>query len=253
MTPGRPRSRSNGQGAVGCLNRLRQPPRENSRRRQGMRRLISLIAAFSALVLATNVVWRAPNEILTLGDERVVPNAMVQATLRFTPGMIKSASGDELTWTHDDQTTAPHGNDRRGVPGGRPSSRLRVRRSRRAVRGSPRSTTCSARSSTPEGRARRTRRLAPVLRRHVDLGGGHRALGHDVAVPVRDPSLDAGQDRRRVATSLRPGAGSRTRSVAAARRLLGSGSGSEISPAMVVDTSIAPARGVSGVDAARLG
>ena len=74
-----------------------------------MRRLISLIAAFSALVLATNVVVaRAPNEILTLGDERVVPNAMVQATLRFTPGMIKIASGGELTWTHDDQTAAPH-------------------------------------------------------------------------------------------------------------------------------------------------
>jgi hypothetical protein len=68
-----------------------------------MRRLISFIAAFSTLVLATNmVVARASNEVLTLGDERVVPNAMVQSTLRFTPGMIKVASGDELTWTHDD-------------------------------------------------------------------------------------------------------------------------------------------------------
>jgi plastocyanin len=75
-----------------------------------MRRLMSLIAIGSALVLATNVVVlaRSPNEIRTTGDERVVPNAMVQATLRFTPGMIKVASGDELTWTHDDGATAPH-------------------------------------------------------------------------------------------------------------------------------------------------
>ena len=63
----------------------------------------------SAVALATNVVLaRSPGEIRTTGDERVVPNAMVQATLRFTPGMIKVASGDELTWTHDDATTAPH-------------------------------------------------------------------------------------------------------------------------------------------------
>jgi plastocyanin len=74
-----------------------------------MRRLISLIAAVSALALATSVVVaRAPNEVRTTGDERVVPNAMVQATLRFTPGLIKVSSGDEVTWTHDDATTAPH-------------------------------------------------------------------------------------------------------------------------------------------------
>jgi len=74
-----------------------------------MRRLISLIAAVSALALATNVVVaRAPNEVRTTGDERVVPNAMVQATLRFTPGLIKVAGGDEVTFTHDDAATAPH-------------------------------------------------------------------------------------------------------------------------------------------------
>lgn len=47
-------------------------------------------------------------EVRTAGDERVVPNAMVQATLRFTPGMIKVANGESVTWTHDDFTTAPH-------------------------------------------------------------------------------------------------------------------------------------------------
>ena len=74
-----------------------------------MRRFISLTAAAAALVLATNVVLAtADRAVRTTGDERVVPNAMVQATLRFTPGMIKVASGEEVTWTHDDNTTAPH-------------------------------------------------------------------------------------------------------------------------------------------------
>jgi plastocyanin len=74
-----------------------------------MRRLMSLLAALSALALATNVVLaRAPNEVLTNGDERVVPNAMVQATLRFTPGMIRVASGDEVTFTYADGSGAPH-------------------------------------------------------------------------------------------------------------------------------------------------
>ena len=74
-----------------------------------MRRFFSLTAVVSALVLATNVVFAsAGNSVRTMGDERVVPNAMVQATLRFTPGMIKVASGEAITWTHDDNTTAPH-------------------------------------------------------------------------------------------------------------------------------------------------
>jgi plastocyanin len=77
-------------------------------RRLAMRRIISLTAAVATLVLLTNVVVAADRGVRTTGDERVVPNAMVQATLRFTPGMIKVASGEELTWTHDDNATAPH-------------------------------------------------------------------------------------------------------------------------------------------------
>lgn len=75
-----------------------------------MRHFISLCAVVMALALATNVVLAASGdrEVRTTGDERVVPNAMVQATLRFTPGMIKASSGDAVTWTHDDATTAPH-------------------------------------------------------------------------------------------------------------------------------------------------
>jgi plastocyanin len=73
-----------------------------------MRRFISLMAAAATVVLLTNVVSAADRGVRTMGDERVVPNVMVQATLRFTPGMIKVASGDPLTWTHADFTTEPH-------------------------------------------------------------------------------------------------------------------------------------------------
>jgi plastocyanin len=74
-----------------------------------MRRLFSLMAVVSALVIATNVVVAtAGNSVRTMGDERVVPNAMVQATLRFTPGQIRVASGESITWTHADEATAPH-------------------------------------------------------------------------------------------------------------------------------------------------
>lgn len=74
-----------------------------------MRHVISLVAVGAALILATNAVLAASGtEVRTIGDERVVPNAMVQATLRFTPGMVKVDSGDSATWRHDDATTAPH-------------------------------------------------------------------------------------------------------------------------------------------------
>jgi plastocyanin len=74
-----------------------------------MRRLISLIAAVMTLVLATNVVVAVGDrKVMTTGDERVVPNAMVQATLKFAPGPITVDSGDPVTWTHNDATTAPH-------------------------------------------------------------------------------------------------------------------------------------------------
>ena len=74
-----------------------------------MRRLMLIGAALLALALATTVGLAAADRgVRTLGDEKVVPNAMVQATLRFTPGMIKAASGEALTWTHDDNATAPH-------------------------------------------------------------------------------------------------------------------------------------------------
>jgi plastocyanin len=72
------------------------------------RRLLPFSAAVLAVALIANGAVAAPRAVRTTGDERVVPNAMVQATLRFTPGKIGAASGDEVTWTHDDKTDEPH-------------------------------------------------------------------------------------------------------------------------------------------------
>jgi plastocyanin len=74
-----------------------------------MRRLMLFVTALSVLALTTTVGLAAADRgVRTMGDNKVVPNVMVQSTLRFTPGFIKVASGEELTWTHDDQTTEPH-------------------------------------------------------------------------------------------------------------------------------------------------
>jgi plastocyanin len=46
--------------------------------------------------------------VSTKGDERFVPNAMIQATLHFSPGQVNTGTGELLTWTHDDKTEEPH-------------------------------------------------------------------------------------------------------------------------------------------------
>ena len=228
-----------------------------------MRRLISLIAIGSALVLATNVVVlaRGQNEIRTTGDEKVVPNAMVQATIRFTPGMIKVANGEVVTWTYDDASGPAHAQSSRSSQG-----RRWARSSDAALPAShvqrplPR-TLSSARSSTwvLQGSTSPATRCSSLPSRHeVDLSDGDRTRRDDVAVPVRDPSLDAGQDRRRVATSRRrrpgvDGPGPQPDRLWRRVDLPAKLQASEITPAMVVDASIAPARGVSGVDGARIG
>lgn len=73
------------------------------------RRLSALTAGILAVALMGTVTASAADQLIrSTGDERVVPNAMVQATLRFTPGFASVNSGDDVTWQHDDRTTAPH-------------------------------------------------------------------------------------------------------------------------------------------------
>ena len=52
------------------------------------RRLLPFITAVLAVALIANGAVAAPSAVRTTGDEKVVPNAMVQATLRFTPGQL---------------------------------------------------------------------------------------------------------------------------------------------------------------------
>ena len=72
------------------------------------RRLLPFVTAVLAVALIANGAVAAPSAVRTTGDEKVVPNAMVQATLRFTPGFVGVTSGDDITFKHDDKSTAPH-------------------------------------------------------------------------------------------------------------------------------------------------
>ena len=71
-------------------------------------RLTFLVAVGIAVILSTGVVLAADKTVRTNGDNKFVANAMIQSTLRFTPGTIRVASGSEVTWQHDDRTTEPH-------------------------------------------------------------------------------------------------------------------------------------------------
>jgi plastocyanin len=71
---------------------------------------IFLVAGLLALVLGVTVVafGAADRTVKTLGDEVFEPNKFVRADLRFSPGPVTLASGETVTWVHDDQTEAPH-------------------------------------------------------------------------------------------------------------------------------------------------
>lgn len=74
-----------------------------------MRRLTVVLAVGLAAILSTGIVLAASDQtVRTNGDNKLVPNAMIQSTLRFMPGKISVASGDAVTWQHDDRTTEPH-------------------------------------------------------------------------------------------------------------------------------------------------
>ena len=176
------------------------------------RRLLPVTAAMMAVALIANGAVAAPSAVRTTGEERVVPNAMVQATLRFTPGKIGATSGDEVTWTDDDVQGAPHTativeefpepNARRG---------LRLWGADGTVR---RSARCPSmfRPCGRRGRCRvqRPGRFAPVLRAgRIDQRGRDGRTGNHAQVSLRHPSLDAGRDHGSTSSN-----GSRKRSKA---------------------------------------
>ncbi len=68
------------------------------------------IGAVSIALVAVTVGGAGAQDriVRTSGDERLVPNALIQATLKFAPGNSTVASGDAITWVHADKTEAPH-------------------------------------------------------------------------------------------------------------------------------------------------
>lgn len=73
-----------------------------------MRKLLAMVV--TAALAATVALSASANSgtVFTRGDEKFVPNAMIQSTLRFSPGRVNASTGQILTWTHADQTEAPH-------------------------------------------------------------------------------------------------------------------------------------------------
>jgi plastocyanin len=64
------------------------------------------LAALASLALAGAASAGPTRTVRITGDEQFVPNAMIMATLRFTPGPLTVDSGDTVTWPNE--TDEPH-------------------------------------------------------------------------------------------------------------------------------------------------
>ena len=73
-----------------------------------MRKLLTVLVLVPLVGTVTLSASASSGTVFTRGDEKFVPNAMIQSTLRFSPGKVNASTGQTLTWTHADQTTAPH-------------------------------------------------------------------------------------------------------------------------------------------------
>src|SRR5918995_2395654 len=73
-----------------------------------MRKLLTVVVLVALTATVALSASASSGTVFTRGDEKFVPNAMIQSTLRFSPGKVSASMGQTLTWTHADQTTAPH-------------------------------------------------------------------------------------------------------------------------------------------------
>jgi plastocyanin len=73
-----------------------------------MRKLLVVVVTVALAATIALSASASPSTVATRGDEVFVPNAMVQSTLRFSPGTVNASAGQTLTWIHDDRTEAPH-------------------------------------------------------------------------------------------------------------------------------------------------
>lgn len=70
-----------------------------------------MIAVGAALLLALSIDVAAvasPTTVAVRGGEKFVPNALIQSTFRFSPGLISVSSGQEITWVDEGQIADPH-------------------------------------------------------------------------------------------------------------------------------------------------
>jgi plastocyanin len=73
-----------------------------------MRKLLTVVVLVALTGTVALSASASSGTVFTRGDEKFVPNAMIQSTLRFSPGKVSASMGQTLTWTHADQTPAPH-------------------------------------------------------------------------------------------------------------------------------------------------
>src|SRR5215204_890824 len=73
-----------------------------------MRKLLTMVVLVALTATVALSASASSGTVFTRGDEKFVPNAMIQSTLRFSPGRVSASAGQTLTWTHADQTEAPH-------------------------------------------------------------------------------------------------------------------------------------------------
>jgi plastocyanin len=75
-----------------------------------MRRIpaIVLVVIVTTTLIGAGIAYSADRTVRTRGDNHLVPNALIQSTLKFAPGNTVARTGDTVTWVHADKTTEPH-------------------------------------------------------------------------------------------------------------------------------------------------
>jgi plastocyanin len=68
--------------------------------------VLTALLGLSSLALAGSVNAGPARTVQITGDEQFVPNAMIMATLKFSPGPLSVESGDTVTWAN--ATDEPH-------------------------------------------------------------------------------------------------------------------------------------------------
>lgn len=99
---------------MAVILRARDPPPAFSfvvsrREETEMRKAVILIGALVLAVVAGVGAAASPGTVAVRGGEQFVPNALIQSTFRFSPGMVSADTGQTLTWVDEDNVAdEPH-------------------------------------------------------------------------------------------------------------------------------------------------